>query len=163
MKRRLAGLALAAVLVLVGVPVLAHGGDEEENLPAPLLARQALAYLQQADTYDVYRVRAKEKVEDALNAEDSGGIRYEPLEQAIAALRERRLDDARALIRSALPAPVDHEQVPFYDVPLEPRFGGTASEWALVVAGLVAVVAGGWIASEDRARSHVLGGVARDV
>lgn len=93
-RRPVSAIAAAmAVLLLSGASALAHGGEEETlaETPARSLVQQALGLLAQADD----PAEAAERLEAALETEDTAGVALAEVREAIASLRS---DDKQAAI-----------------------------------------------------------------
>jgi hypothetical protein len=92
--------AVVAVLVLAlasAAPAPADEPEEVENQPARAFAIQALAIIEQGGSHE----EAMEKLEHALEAEDTEGVNPDALETALTALEEERPDDAERLLLAA--------------------------------------------------------------
>ena len=122
-------LAVVAVLVLAlasAAPAWADEPEEVENQPARAFAIQALAILEQGGSHE----EAMEKLEHALEAEDTDGVKPDALETALTALEEERPDDAERLLLAAF----TDENVHVVGVTIRP-----GSETARVAAGIAGV------------------------
>ena len=96
MRRAVTAAGLLVALALAA-PAWADEPEEVENQPARALAIQALAILEQGGSHE----EAMEKLEHALEAEDTEGVKPEALEAALAALEEEQPDEAERLLLAA--------------------------------------------------------------
>lgn len=157
--RPVLGLAvLAAVLLIAGAPALAHKGAGAGPQDAATWVRQALALL---EVKPPNIPEAAERLEGALKAKDSQGMDLALVRQAMEALKARNAEAATAMLtRALLPPPAASaqpltpsphhadEEVSAHHLPgaplkaLEPRFQGTAGEYALLSLGGFLIVLG---------------------
>lgn len=138
-------------LFTVTAPASAHGDDETTE--GYLLVQQALGHLAH-DASSVGIDLAMEKVQDALDTEDQEGVSVPELEQGMAALEAGDVPQARALLEgsiktalAALPPATGNQTGTTTIVPeLAGRSGFGGQDWLFLLASIVSIVAGVWLA-----------------
>lgn len=160
-KRRPIPCVLIAWMILAsGALAWAHKGAGEGPPDAATWVRQALAFLELKPP-DVRE--AAERLEGALKAKEPRGVDLALVREAVEALKARKPESAAAALARALlpppeaspggppsgPPPYDpDEEASAHHVPgaplkaLEPRFAGTAGEYALLGLGGVLMALG---------------------
>ena len=167
-RRSALGVALLLLIATVHAqPVLAHGGDESDR--ASDLVLQAIAVIVN-EPQD--REMIRDKVADALDANNTKGVDLALVRAAKDALAARQLHKARSLLERAIGARPHRgggEPAPIREVgpapkgaepgralpsdPLPGRDGLGVSDWALLAGALVIAAIGGTLAVRYRPRS----------
>lgn len=147
-------IALVTLSVTAG-PAAGHGGDESQE--GYVLVRQAMAHLAH-DTNRVGIDLAMEKVDDALAAQDQGGVAVADVEHAKRALAVGQVVQARALLQRSIQGALS-EQPPATGeqtgttvvVPMLPGRGAmTGLDWAFLVVSALLLLAGAGLAYRFR-------------
>ncbi len=165
MTRSLARLVAILAVVLSGSlavasPALAHGGDETEE--GYLLVQQALGHLAHDTSADGIDL-AMEKVDDALNTEDQEGVAVPELQEAKAALVDGNVNQARSLLQDSIaeavqglpPATGIQTGTTTVTPELPGRSGLGAQDWSLLIASLLVLLLGIWLAFRFRPHESV--------
>jgi hypothetical protein len=160
-----AGLtALVAALLLAAAPAPAWAHGDEESMPAYDLVRQAIALI--VNTPDDHEA-IEDKVNDALEAEDTSQVKLPLVEQAKEAFEADDMHQVRSKLEAAIgarvhtgdaepvpigePAPVTGEEtgtVAAIDA-LPGRGGLTGGDWVLIavsaLVGLIGIALSVWV------------------
>ena len=158
--RTLAVATIALGSVLAATPASAHG--EGETKEGYLLVQQALGHLAH-DTGASGIDLAMEKVADALETDDQEGVDVAQLEGGMAALEAGDGVQARTLLQDSIngaleslpPATGVETGTHQVDPALSGRSDLRAQDWALLVASVVVLLLGVWLAFLFRPRDSI--------
>ncbi len=167
--RRLASILLLTVAVVTtsgALPAFAHGDGETEI--GYVLVEQALGHLAH-DTSAEGIGLAMEKVNDALETDEQGGMSVPEVEQAMAALEAGDATGARTLLQDSIkealsmqPPATGNETGTTRIVPELPgRASFGAQEWLFLVVSVVLLLTGSWLAYVFRPHESI--GVLRSL